>query len=367
MSLMTTQTISYLFTVLRLLNLNEIILKKWVEIWQNIIKINRFCSLDINFLLGLAIYKLGKHDIGIHIFKLILKKDPKHFKTLVTLTQIEFMSLATSIGNLKNISIDGISRNFKLAHEVNPNDPIILHNLAEILIIKNEYQVAEHLLKRALKIINSLKITLEVKSGNPVCIKKEGTGETIQHEVNTTIQVEIENYEVNKIYSEINYSLGKIYHINWDFEMSETHYQNCVNAYQKHYAGLYNLAKVQWQLQKFQKAEDTLQKLIIILSHNDDVIKSILNDPTTNICSFTPTDESAKLFEPFELLAQVKSILGKKLDSLNLFKLCTIINNYSLDSYLALAFGYQSIDLELSIKCKQSYLIFFRLSKVKIK
>ena len=154
------------------------------------------------------------------------------------------------------------------------------------------------------------------------------------------------------MYSEINFSLGKYHHKNNKYDVSETYYQNWVDAYHKHYAGLFNLAKVQWRLHKYQKAEETMQKLITILAHNDDVIKSILKEAAVNICSFTPTEETVKLYEPLMLMAKIKQYLGKNIESLHLFEICTYINNYSLDAYLELAFGYQRIDLEVSIKCK---------------
>ena len=67
--------------------------------------------------------------------------------------------------------IEDIKRNIKIAHDINPNDPILLLIISEVLIIKNESQAAENLLKRAQEIINSLKVHLEIKVENTVNIK----------------------------------------------------------------------------------------------------------------------------------------------------------------------------------------------------
>jgi hypothetical protein len=61
-------------------------LDECVKTCQKIIKINPFCSLNIFHLMGLSLYRLKMHEHAFKIFSLILKADPSHSPTLLTLS-----------------------------------------------------------------------------------------------------------------------------------------------------------------------------------------------------------------------------------------------------------------------------------------
>ena len=250
-----------------------------------------------------------------------------------------------------------INSNMKILFEINPNDPMLIHLACEVLLIKNEDKRAESLLHRALEILKTMKISIEVKRcAQNFSIKEEGTGKSIKHVIDTTSQQDINSLELNKIVSEVNFSLGKIKHRENKAEDAQRYYREWVQWYLKHFAGLYNLAWIQWKLDKYIEAEDTLSKLITILSKNDDIVKVILKDGNSWIDAFTTSAENVKLYEPLKLMAKVKWNLGKINESLKFFELWTRINDLCLESFLELALGYQGIDIEKSIERK--FLIF---------
>ena len=179
--------------------------------------------------MGLAIYRLGMFEVGVKIFKQILKINPRHYKSLITMTMLETMSifkLTEKDPKDTEERIKVINSNMKILFEINPNDPMLIHLACEVLLIKNEDKRAESLLHRALEILKTMKISIEVKRcAQNFSIKEEGTGKSIKHVIDTTSQQDINSLELNKIVSEVNFSLGKIKHRENKAEDAQRYYR----------------------------------------------------------------------------------------------------------------------------------------------
>lgn len=257
--------------------------------YQKIIAQNPLCPLSVYTASALCLYKLGHIQLANTVFTKILEKSPDNTHALLGLIMTD-----------PNTSEDTI-KNLCRAYQGQPNNPNILWRLGEVYLLKGEFERAENLAKRGLKVLEG-------------ATKKADT-------------------DLKLLQSNLLVLVGKVRHLRQDYNGAFKQYEDAVTACDTNAIAIHYLGTMYLHLRNYIEAERLFEQVLGLTKLDKEAL----------------SEHSAVNVETMRILAQTKARMFKRDEAIKL--LDTILENDRTDveSYLEAAHLTEQYDYDKAI------------------
>jgi RNA polymerase-associated protein CTR9 len=229
----------------------------------SILKIAPYSSLPSRMCIGLCHYKLGNIQKAQMAFERQLELDPNNHNCLVYLAIINLNNSIQNchskelVYNHSNQSGNLIEIGLKLlekAHLKNPNNILCLLHLSNHYFLVEKYKKAEKLAKRGLWLLEQYKII----------------GGSNNYQSNAKGGYKFGD-DIKCLRSEIYSMMGKIYHIENNYNKAYKYYSSAVQANPQNFSAIYSLGQCLFYLRNYKEALNSLKSVAAQSLYENDI------------------------------------------------------------------------------------------------